>query len=383
MKKFFVVDVEKNVAEEQICSRKAAFTLVELLVVIAIIGVLIALLLPAVQAAREAARRMQCTNNLKQIGLAVHNFHDTNQALPPIALYVYRPTIHMFLLPFVEQQSLYDIATMKKLFGKATKVTDTVNIRPSDVGWIDELSTDERMAFALPMYRCPSSGTVKYKTTLLSRGPVANYIVPVALMDLTTRAPIASNWAVYHCYEPDDTKVHASSRFCGPLRMPVVSFYPGTVHPAAISNSDATHGQSITDWSYQDTFSWWQDGSSNQLLFGEKHIPTWAMDTNSDVANHWNGGWQLSTPADRAYNIARPVSTNANMFAQGPDDPGTATNMASPHSYSPRYMLGSSHPGVVSFLFGDGSVSPISITTDPLVIWQLTCVYDGVPVSVR
>lgn len=94
-------------------SQSRGFTLVELLVVIAIIGVLVALLLPAVQAAREAARRTQCTNNLKQLGLAAHNFHDTYNHLPssirPGGLTT-SPRIagHTFLLPFVEQGNIYD-----------------------------------------------------------------------------------------------------------------------------------------------------------------------------------------------------------------------------------------------------------------------------------
>jgi prepilin-type N-terminal cleavage/methylation domain-containing protein len=96
--------------------KKRAFTLVELLVVIAIIGVLIALLLPAVQAAREAARRMQCTNKLKQLALAVHNYHSTFDALPagmsglpgPTTNDNYKSGIFVTLLPFVEQQQLFD-----------------------------------------------------------------------------------------------------------------------------------------------------------------------------------------------------------------------------------------------------------------------------------
>ena len=89
---------------------RQAFTLIELLVVIAIIAVLIALLLPAVQAAREAARRTQCVNNLKQIGLAVHNYHDTRGALPGADL-VYNGTelsALTHLLPMMEQNTLYD-----------------------------------------------------------------------------------------------------------------------------------------------------------------------------------------------------------------------------------------------------------------------------------
>lgn len=88
--------------------RRPGFTLIELLVVIAIIAVLIALLLPAVQAAREAARRTQCKNHLKQLALALHNYHDTHNALPPGYLTETGWGWGTMLLPFVEQRNLFD-----------------------------------------------------------------------------------------------------------------------------------------------------------------------------------------------------------------------------------------------------------------------------------
>ena len=95
--------------------KRRGFTLIELLVVIAIIAVLIALLLPAVQAAREAARRSQCVNNLKQMGLAVHNYESTNGTLPPGVVYPspvdnwgWGPSGLLSLLPFLEQTALYN-----------------------------------------------------------------------------------------------------------------------------------------------------------------------------------------------------------------------------------------------------------------------------------
>ncbi len=101
---------------------RRAFTLVELLVVIAIIGILIALLLPAVQAAREAARRSQCTNNMKQLALAFHNYHDVHKVFPPGSIYCTSWNNHgydaatigglmgwdAYILPYMEQQPLYD-----------------------------------------------------------------------------------------------------------------------------------------------------------------------------------------------------------------------------------------------------------------------------------
>jgi prepilin-type N-terminal cleavage/methylation domain-containing protein/prepilin-type processing-associated H-X9-DG protein len=106
---------EEKVAMIQL---RKAMTLIELLVVIAIIAVLIALLVPAVQKVREAANRMACTNNLKQLGLALHNYHDTNGKFPPVRVLGPAPQVGVpwpgikhglgvFILPFIEQQALY------------------------------------------------------------------------------------------------------------------------------------------------------------------------------------------------------------------------------------------------------------------------------------
>lgn len=89
-------------------SVRRGFTLVELLVVIAIIGVLVALLLPAVQSAREAARRMSCSNNLKQLSLSLHNYEDTHKTLPPAGIDSNQMSWVVLLLPYFEQKALYD-----------------------------------------------------------------------------------------------------------------------------------------------------------------------------------------------------------------------------------------------------------------------------------
>jgi prepilin-type N-terminal cleavage/methylation domain-containing protein/prepilin-type processing-associated H-X9-DG protein len=107
---------------------RTGFTLIELLVVIAIIGVLIALLLPAVQSAREAARRSQCVNNLKQLGIAAHNFHDTQNQLPVstrVDGLTTSPRVSGLtrLLPYIEQSAIYDAFNLKINWGSPENTT--------------------------------------------------------------------------------------------------------------------------------------------------------------------------------------------------------------------------------------------------------------------
>lgn len=125
------------------------FSLVELLVIIAIVGILIALLLPAVQAAREAVRRMQCSNNLKQLSLALHNYHDAHKTFPPSVQFDYdespnssdhfRPNWVILILPFIEEQSTRDQFDLTKTISDSANRTPRgrsipVMLCPTDLG---------------------------------------------------------------------------------------------------------------------------------------------------------------------------------------------------------------------------------------------------------
>ena len=142
-------------------SRQRGFTLVELLVVIAIIGILVALLLPAIQAAREAARRSQCVNNLKQLAIGFQNYHDTYKKLPAYCYRSYGPasnwashwegfSAHTMLLPYIEQQTMWD------------EFLRTYSASPDLLeGWrtgtFGPLSNQE-----VPPFRCPSDGIQRF-----------------------------------------------------------------------------------------------------------------------------------------------------------------------------------------------------------------------------
>ncbi|MDR2168822.1 MAG: DUF1559 domain-containing protein [Planctomycetaceae bacterium] len=377
------------------------------MVVIAIIGVLIAILLPAVQAAREAARRMQCQNNLKQMGLAVHTFSDGMSGVPPIAVQSARGSLFCMLLPFIEQTALYEQMTASGGFL-------FFNTIPGISGdqWFRNLSAEQRQNLAgLKVFTCPTrrskAGVVESAETASSDngsiGPRADYVpVVTAVLPYSTYVDGggAHTFAQVRCssfegyLSPGDVDGGHANGYRGPFRVSAAAFATGYEG----YYDDYPH---VSNWSPRDTIEYWSDGTTNQLLIGEKYIPGWAVGKNSHAARTWDGGWlgcgdNTYGELNDVFNIGRNIAhQNAQIpiFSRGPNvsnpAPWGAAGTDSNNPDTPYYAYGladvgawgSCHNAIVNFLLGDGSVRGVSITTNVRTAHALGNVNDGEHVS--
>jgi len=328
-------------------SSRIGFTLVELLVVIAIIGILIALLLPAVQAAREAARRSQCTNNLKQMGLGLHNHHDVFQRFPPGGAADQAPfgtgnggygsSWMVYLLPYIEQKTVSD----KWQFNNNSGVFNDVNMAA--------LSN-----LVIPAYACPSS-------------------------------PLQTQWAV-QTYTPTTTANRMAVHYMGISGAVngLISGYAET-RQVQVNRSGLVGFGGVLIPSGKVRFADISDGSSNVMVVGEDG--DWLV-SNDNVKNDWRAwqgwGWAIganSTVEPPAFNgdAVWNLSTVRYPINQKTGWPigGDCAGFGVCGDCANNVPLNSAHPGGVNTLLGDGSVRFVSATITLDLLARLATRDDG------
>jgi prepilin-type N-terminal cleavage/methylation domain-containing protein len=380
------------------------FTLVELLVVIAIIGVLIALLLPAVQAAREAARRMQCSNNLKQLGLAIHNFHDNYNVLPPATISNGRASLFVLLFPYLEQTALYDLSFTtddrwsqglqyhgggvgnNRMFmnvdstsgdWKAASYTTDGTANPWWTGVLNNQS-DLRAFSSVSYMKCPTrkSGATYSQSLNNLSGPTGDYAFVLA-------SGPGSGWGGNNGYHrlgflatpwadirPDMPTVGS---YChGPFRSSQIT--PDWTSHSSYKTTPSGIGFGIKSWSGRDSMvGWWSDGTSNQLIVGEKSVPLGKVNSCSAATGHWDCTYMTAT-TDLAYSLIGRYFEDAQYGHWIP---------IRQHNDTSSYGFGGWHPGICNFAIGDGSVRSINVTTPPdTILYPLARCDDSAPVTV-
>jgi prepilin-type N-terminal cleavage/methylation domain-containing protein len=300
------------------------FTLVELLVVITIIGILIALLLPAVQAAREAARQTQCGNNLKQMALGVHDFHSAYGGVPPLFS---DGTGHaswmVHILPYIEQQAQYDAIVTD---GRQVYTLVGLPGKP--------LNTQ------IPAYYCPTRRSPPQLSTIDVQRHGTGPMTIGALCDYAIC--IGNN-------SPPWTNSYAESNGMGR-------------HAVACVTTGTEPALKLVSWKYAITFAQVTDGLSNTLLIGEKHLnPDHLGDYQYGDGTFYNDDWPVSY--GRFAGISYPLA----VF---PTDPIPINVLAG--------RFGSWHSnGVCGFAMGDASVQKLSPAIDSTVLEHLAVINDG------
>ncbi|OHB79300.1 MAG: prepilin-type N-terminal cleavage/methylation domain-containing protein [Planctomycetes bacterium RBG_16_64_10] len=316
---------------------RTAFTLVELLVVIAIIGILVALLLPAVQAAREAARRMSCTNNLKQIGLALHNYHDTYKGFPPSAILPagvvpfdsWSPQVR--LLPYVERRSLQDLIDWKQGYSSQPAVTKT---RVATYLCPSEIKDEERPDGSLTHY--PLNYGINLGTWFVydpnTREGGNGLVYPNSKTKFASVTDGTSNTLAF-------AEVKAWNPY---LRDGGNPNTPGAPIPETPADVSSLGGNFKTNSGHTE----WVDGRVHQIGFTGTFPPNTVIPFSS---------------GDKTYDI------DFNSYREGKTDDQLTYAVVTSRSY---------HPGGVNALLADGSVRFVSDTID-LITWRSLATRDG------
>ncbi|MDR1963765.1 MAG: DUF1559 domain-containing protein [Planctomycetaceae bacterium] len=351
-------------------SKRRGFTLVELLVVIAIIGVLIALLLPAVQAAREAARRMQCANNFKQIGIALHNYHDTHQGFPmegtiptnntvptataPFGGYYFGITVR--LLPFIEQTQLFSQFTMGNYLTDTTFSATDGTATLSDAFYLCKT--------VMPSwYLCPS--TPMRKTRISVGGDAGTPRYEGAAAFTTHYFGIAGSIGIKSdgtTYEP----LYSAPNSAGSGDSLVAKngfFYPGseTSFSTISDGTSNTFAYSEIAWEGCQQYRAWYRGS---FMRGSGSTATYSMMSAKSVSVY------LKKTSSPWYDTGTGKQLQINGGPKHVND-STTTVYTLYQGYSNLGVWGSNHSGGCQFLLGDGSVRFVTETINSDVL--LSC----------
>jgi len=329
--------------------RRRGFTLIELLVVIAIIAVLIALLLPAVQAAREAARRAQCVNNLKQIGIAMHNYHDVVLTLPPGHRSSVCGTWQTFLLPYLEQHPGYNAYNMsgRYLLPDGTKNPDG-NLR---YGGVCQLTVTRMRINSLT---CPSDTAVA--NSAYSGLTEHNYAVNMGNAGFFQELTTSSNNMTYaKPYYPNGAWLGAPFSDMDP------SNYPSRQRTYNLSSiTDGTSNTLMAAEVIQGQngdirgFSWWGDSSCFETWLAPNSPLPDVVQSSSYCGPGPNGTPKLFPQIDT------------------PNPPCTTTTATA----GPTYAARSRHPGGLNAVMCDGSVKFFKNTIN-LFTWRALSTSQG------